>query len=208
MKRGTHLEYVVAHFKHDRLLHPVVLDQKVHVLLALDVLEQPCDVATESLGHVVFEILQEVRLAVEFGRLDRERVMPPRVDVIFAVRDVVKVPAVRFCESVQGHPSASVGRRNALFVGREYHGRRVVEVQPGCPVRQAVRRTVLVRVVDPARDKDSGSMLRLFRRQRVDHRSTDSRDVCSRSTGQERVERAPSCFVQRTGRMHSRLWRR
>lgn len=104
MKRGMHLEYVVTHFKHDRLLHPVVLDQKVHVLLALDVLEQPCDVATESLGHVVFEILQEVRLAVEFGRLDRERVMPPRVDVVSAVRDVVKVPAVRFCESVQGHP--------------------------------------------------------------------------------------------------------
>lgn len=93
--RGAHLEDVVTQLEKDGVLHPVVLDQKVHVLAPLDVLELPLDVAAQRLGHVVLEVAQEVRLAVEIFGNGREGVVSAGVDVCVPVRDVVKVSAGR-----------------------------------------------------------------------------------------------------------------
>lgn len=94
--RCAHLQDLIAHLEHDRALHSVVLDQKVHVSRPCIVNKRPRHVPRQGLGHVIVKVLEQVRLAFKFFRMRsaRHAVMPTRIHVAFAIRNVIEMPLV------------------------------------------------------------------------------------------------------------------
>lgn len=57
VRAPAHLQDAARQPKDDTILHSVVLDEKVHVVASIKILECPVDVAIQSLGHVGIKVL-------------------------------------------------------------------------------------------------------------------------------------------------------